>query len=137
MRKEQTAFLQPHTTKSLSLPISLTPIILSIPPHPLSLILPTIMPLLALLLAALLPLADAAAQIGGQPYLVTGLCMHEPPALERAGESCNKTVIFGLFDPEPIAPTHTVCEATWPANATSWPTNWMRVSWKQCRKIVG
>ena len=86
------------------------------------------MPLLALLLVALLPLADAAAQISGQPYLVTSLCLHKPPAVERAGERSNKTVVFGLFDPEPKAPTHTVCEASWPANATGWPTNWMRVS---------
>jgi len=86
------------------------------------------MPLLAPLLVALLPLADAAAQISGQPYLVTTLCLHEPPAVERAGECCNKTVVFGLFDPEPKAPTHTVCEASWPASATGWPTNWMRAS---------
>lgn len=87
--------------------------------------------LLAHLLLPLLSLsaglASAASAISGQPYSVTSLCLHIPPAVEH-GVRCNKTVSFALFDPEPKAPTHAVCEASWPANATDWPTSWMRVS---------
>jgi hypothetical protein len=91
------------------------------------------MPLLLTILLALQSLsttrlATAAPSIGGQPYVITSLCLHSPQTTNRL-DRCNKTVSFALHDPEPRAPTHTVCSASWPGDAKGWPTNWMRVSW--------
>jgi hypothetical protein len=82
------------------------------------------------LLALSIRAINAAALITGQPYQLTALCLH-------GASCCNKTVSFALFDPEPKAPTHTVCEASWPANAPLWPTRWMRVSLGSGAVVLG